>query len=172
MTDAPTIKVVVDKKRLLQDITSIDGLMAEYGRFLQEMGEDGSWEEEALKLIKSHQDFLNRAKVSLRAVDMAGAITRELLKRLGVEKITLKVKAVPPGAGRVQAVPEGSELLQGLEQLVAQINSIAKAAPIAMQPAICRPVTMPPAASTGVSATGRIACRTSGTSTSVETSPQ
>ncbi len=46
------------------------------------------------------------------------------------------------------------------------------AAPIAMQAAICRPVMMPPAASTGTSRIGLIALITSGTSTMVETSPQ
>ncbi len=48
----------------------------------------------------------------------------------------------------------------------------APAAPIAMQAAICRPVMMPPAASTGTSRIGLIALITSGTSTMVETSPQ
>ena len=42
---------------------------------------------------------------------------------------------------------------------------------MAMQPAICRPVTMPPAASTTMSVSPR-ASSTSGTSTSVDTSPQ
>ena len=46
------------------------------------------------------------------------------------------------------------------------------AAPIAMQAAICRPVMMPPAASTGTSRIFLIALITSGTSTMVETSPQ
>src|ERR1700738_5365552 len=48
----------------------------------------------------------------------------------------------------------------------------APAAPIAMQAAICRPVMMPPAASTGTSRIFLIALITSGTSTMVETSPQ
>ncbi len=48
----------------------------------------------------------------------------------------------------------------------------APAAPIAMHAAICRPVMMPPAASTGTSRIGLMALITSGTSTMVETSPQ
>ena len=49
----------------------------------------------------------------------------------------------------------------------------APAAPIATAAAICLPVTIPPAASTGTSLpTAAIASNTSGTSTSVRTSPQ
>src|SRR5439155_21616844 len=46
------------------------------------------------------------------------------------------------------------------------------AAPIAMQAAIWRPVMIPPAASTGTLRIGLMARSTSGTNTSVDTSPQ
>ncbi len=48
----------------------------------------------------------------------------------------------------------------------------APSAPSAIAAAICRPVTMPPAASTGTFLIGLIASMTSGTSTIVVTSPQ
>ena len=137
MSDVPTIKVVVQKKQLLEDLNSLDGLMAEYSEFLHRGDGDESWEDDAISLLRSHHHFLSNANVSLRVIDLVSAIMRELLEKLKVEELTVKLNPLAPGAGSVsRATMFGASVEEGVqifEELIARVNGLARNAPIAMQ---------------------------------------
>ncbi|MCZ6841266.1 MAG: protein phosphatase CheZ [SAR324 cluster bacterium] len=137
MSHEPTIKVIVDKKQLLEDLSNLEGMMSEYNQLLtREEGEE-DLESDALAMIRSHQQYLANAKVSLKVIDMVSAVMRGLLDRMEVDELSLKLnpKAGPARTALVEAGadvtgPGGVEIL---EQLVARVNSVAQNAPLAMQ---------------------------------------
>ena len=137
MSGEPTIKVVVDKKQLLQDLQNLDGLMAEYHQLLGRVGDDGSWEDDAISLIKSHQQYLANANVSLKVIDMVSAIMRGLLDKLQINELTLKVNpeagVARGGAQPVSLDDSGAPGVEIFEQLIGRVNSVAQNAPLALQ---------------------------------------
>ena len=137
MSDVPTIKVVVRKKQLLEDLNSLDGMMAEYSEFLHRGEGDESWEDDAISLLRSHHKFLSNTNVSLRVIDLVSAIMCELLEKLKVEELTVKLNPAAPGSAAADrstmfgaSVEEGVQIF---EELIARVNGIARNAPIAMQ---------------------------------------
>ncbi|MCZ6557594.1 MAG: protein phosphatase CheZ [SAR324 cluster bacterium] len=137
MSHEPTIKVIVDKKQLLEDLSNLEGMMSEYNQLLSRVEGEEDLESDALAMIRSHQQYLANAKVSLKVIDMVSAVMRGLLDRMEVDELSLKLnpKAGPARTALVEAGadvtgPGGVEIL---EQLVARVNSVAQNAPLAMQ---------------------------------------
>jgi chemotaxis protein CheZ len=137
MSDEPTIKVVVDKKQLLNDLNDLEGMMSEYNQLLSRVDGEEGWESDALSMIRSHQQYLADAKVSLKVIDMVSAVMRGMLDRVKVDELSLKLNpkagTARPALAEAGAGVMGPGGLEILEQLVARVNSVAQNAPLAMQ---------------------------------------
>jgi chemotaxis regulatin CheY-phosphate phosphatase CheZ len=137
MTADPTIKVVVNKRDLLDELHGIERVAAEYHRFLRESEANGAWESEALSLIRSHHGLLCDAGVSLRAYDLVTAILRTVLGRLRFSQVAIRAPQGEEGANRgipqVEASESQEQSLENLERLVAETNAVAQHAPVGLQ---------------------------------------
>lgn len=135
MTTVPTIKISVDKQSLVKELVGLEGVVAEYDRFLQGAEGEDEWETEALTLIKAQQNFLFNAKISLKAIDLVSAVLRKLLGRIDFSRVSLRIansQEVDTAISR--QAPSGQEVtLENFETLVAQVNSVAGNAPLALQ---------------------------------------
>lgn len=137
MSAVPTIKVVVQKKQLVADLNDLDGLVGEYSEFLRRVETDDAWESDAISMFRSHHRFLNEAKVSLRVIDLVSAVMRELLGKLNVNELSVKLGPEARGLRNISLDANlgasTEEVNEQLEKLISRVNSVAENAPIAMQ---------------------------------------
>lgn len=137
MSEVPTIKIVVRKKQLLEDVGDLNGLVAEYSEILRRVEIDESWEDDAIALLRSHHRILNNSKIGLRVIDLVSVIMRELLEKLNVDEFSIKLGPDGQFLGDISrgASPAGSpdEVTEQLDNLIERVNSIAVNAPLAMQ---------------------------------------
>jgi len=134
MIDEPSIKVAVEKRRLLSDFRRLRTLMAEYDRFLHDMDPDGEWQEQAIDLLRTHHASLNQAKVSLKTIDLIYTLLRELLQQVKLERFNFRLDGSSAGAGQAAGADDnGGAGRASFDELIAQVNGLAKNAPLAMQ---------------------------------------
>ena len=137
MSAVPTIKIVVQKKQLMADLNDVDGLVAEYSEFLCRVEDDDAWESDAISMFRSHHRFLGEARISLRIIDLVSAIMRELLGKLNVNELTVKLGPEAPGLRNASSAANlgatAKEANEQFEKLIVRVNSVAENAPIAMQ---------------------------------------
>jgi len=127
------MNVVVEKKRLLQDLGHLQVVLREYQTFVQGMDPGEEWNEKALEMIRSHQAYLHKAKVTLKTLDLVHALLRKVLNRLPVDKISLS-GLDELGQDILSAVStKQGETEEPLDELIAQLNTLARNAPLAQQ---------------------------------------
>lgn len=141
MPQPPTIKVVVPKRKLLADLNCLTTVVTAYDQLLEGEDDGGAWEPRALALVKEHHQQLSDAQVTVKSVELVCAVLREVLGRLGFERVVLPTAALPAGNGSgngaaipwTEAGPAPAEAREVLERLIAQVGRIARNAPLALQ---------------------------------------
>ncbi len=133
MIEEPKIRLVVSKHQLATDLDCLHAVLEEYGQFLSTMEPIRDWPAKAQVLLKRHWDRLDRAKVSLQSLDLAGAVIRQVLamppgRRIVVNLMESSADGAPPP---LRLPPATSP--ESFRALVADIVGLTQHAPLAMQ---------------------------------------
>lgn len=132
MMDEPTIRVVVEKNRLFTEVHQLGEILKEYQDYLLNEPEGENWDPKTLDLIRSHSHRLEQSKISLRTIDMATALLRQVMKKLDAENISFQMNEDDLHFQPKKEQPP-EELKHIYEDLVAQLNTLAASAPLSMQ---------------------------------------
>jgi len=128
------MRLIVGKKQLLADVYRLHGLLDQYCGFLDATGPGNEWTVGAQQLLRNHVQFLEQAHVSIQSLELAVALIRHILALRPGD--TMAIPTRPSGG----TGPEAAAFAQGawpkaedFRHLIAQINSLARHAPIAIQ---------------------------------------
>lgn len=128
------MKVIVDKAQFSRELSAVETVLEEYQGFLRDAELDPGWEDRALELAYSHQRRLHRAHASLRTIDLAAAMLREGLAASRSETVRFRIpKAKATGTAEPSDGSDAAEQLGELTVLLAELNALARQAPLAMQ---------------------------------------
>jgi chemotaxis regulatin CheY-phosphate phosphatase CheZ len=139
MSEEPKIRLVVSKQRLYEELGCLQQILEEYRDFLQRIDPPADWLGEAQELMRQHWARLDRAKMSVQTLDLAGAVIRQVLMLHPGSRVVLDLAdssaAGGPGATADpnSAAAASAQAAATFPALVAEINALASNAPLAMQ---------------------------------------
>jgi chemotaxis regulatin CheY-phosphate phosphatase CheZ len=114
-------------------LACLAAVLEEYGRFLATLDPPSDWPPRAQVLLKRHWDRLDRAKVSLQSLDLVGAVIRHVLALQPGRRIVVNLMEAEPAPPPPLAPLPQPTSPESFRALVADIVSLTRNAPLAMQ---------------------------------------
>jgi chemotaxis regulatin CheY-phosphate phosphatase CheZ len=135
MIDEPKIRVVLSKHHLAEELEQLGRIVQEYSEFLARLDPPADWTPAAQRLLKKHWDQLERARVSMQSLDLAGAVIRHVVAMQPGKRIALSFLDGPadPGAGLPLAPLPLPTTPESFRALVADVVALIRNAPLSMQ---------------------------------------
>jgi chemotaxis regulatin CheY-phosphate phosphatase CheZ len=129
------MRLLVGKKQLLADFYALKGLLDQYCGFLDAIGPGSDWPGSAQQLLRNHVQFLEQARISLQSLELAVALIRHILALRPGDTLAIPTRSpeAADGAGEAAFAAGTWPHSTDFRHLVAQINSLSRRAPVAMQ---------------------------------------
>ncbi|MDH4120679.1 MAG: protein phosphatase CheZ [Deltaproteobacteria bacterium] len=126
------MEVVIDKKKLLSDLGHLQTVLREYHSFLHGMKGSDTWTEEGKNMLQRHKDLLNSKNATLKTLGLVNALLQKVLAHITADPVVIH-QPLDGMAAHIEkpGAPQGDA--KSFQDLIAQMNTVVRHAPLALQ---------------------------------------